>query len=42
MRGPRGPFSEPNEWYRVLKLFKALPPAEGVGMYSFRHFFAES
>ncbi|WP_406357218.1 site-specific integrase [Streptomyces sp. NBC_01635] len=42
LRGPKGPFSEPNERYRVSKLFKALPPAEGVGMYSFRHFFASN
>ncbi|MFD5663264.1 tyrosine-type recombinase/integrase, partial [Streptomyces hirsutus] len=42
LREPKGPFSEPNERYRVAKLFKALPPTEGVGMYSFRHFFASN
>ncbi|MFD5658602.1 tyrosine-type recombinase/integrase [Streptomyces hirsutus] len=26
----------------MSKLFKALPPAEGVGMCSFRHFFASN
>lgn len=42
LRGPRGYFTEPLERYRVVKLFDSLPPAEGVGMYSFRHFFASN
>ncbi|GAB3176753.1 hypothetical protein GCM10027162_25730 [Streptomyces incanus] len=42
LRGPKGPFSEPNERYRVSKLFQVLPSAEGVGMCSFRHFFASN
>ncbi|MEU4486822.1 tyrosine-type recombinase/integrase [Streptomyces purpurascens] len=42
LRGPSGYYTQGMEHYRVQKLFKQLPPEEGVGMYSFRHFFASN
>lgn len=42
LRGPTGYFTEPMERRRVRKLFEDLPAVEGVGMYSFRHFFASN
>ncbi|MFZ4190524.1 tyrosine-type recombinase/integrase [Streptomyces pseudogriseolus] len=42
LRGPSGFYTEPMERRRVQKLFKELPAAEGVGMYSFRHYFASN
>jgi integrase len=42
LKGPGGYYTEPMERYRVEKLFAVLPPPEGVGMYSFRHFFASN
>ncbi|MFF6772822.1 tyrosine-type recombinase/integrase [Streptomyces sp. NPDC012637] len=42
LRGPSGYYTEPMERRRVQKLFKDLPAAEGVGMYSFRHYFASN
>ncbi|GAA0641764.1 site-specific integrase [Streptomyces thermocarboxydovorans] len=42
LRGPSGYYTEPMERRRVQKLFKELPAAEGVGMYSFRHYFASN
>ncbi|MFF6783676.1 tyrosine-type recombinase/integrase [Streptomyces sp. NPDC012510] len=42
LSGPGGYYTEPMERYRVEKLFHVLPPPEGVGMYSFRHFFASN
>ncbi|MEV0694643.1 tyrosine-type recombinase/integrase [Streptomyces sp. NPDC050388] len=42
LRGPSGYYTEPMERRRVRKLFKELPAADGVGMYSFRHYFASN
>lgn len=42
LRGPSGYFTEPMERRRVKRLFKNLPPEEGVGMYGFRHYFASN
>ncbi|MFJ3933984.1 tyrosine-type recombinase/integrase [Streptomyces sp. NPDC090029] len=42
LRGPSGYYTEPMERRRVQKLFKDLPAEDGVGMYSFRHFFASN
>ncbi len=42
LRGPSGYYTEPMELRRVQKLFKELPAADGVGMYSFRHYFASN
>ncbi|MEW9514632.1 tyrosine-type recombinase/integrase [Streptomyces bacillaris] len=36
LRGPGGYFTEGMERRRVKRLFKDLPPVEGVGMYGFR------
>ncbi|MEV5728709.1 tyrosine-type recombinase/integrase [Streptomyces pharetrae] len=41
-RGPSGYYTEPMERRRVQRLFKELPAADGVGMYSFRHYFASN
>ncbi|MFE8911087.1 tyrosine-type recombinase/integrase [Streptomyces globisporus] len=42
LRGPSGYYTEPMERRRVQKLFKDLPAENGVGMYSFRHYFASN
>ncbi|MFI1164487.1 tyrosine-type recombinase/integrase [Streptomyces sp. NPDC020801] len=42
LRGPSGYYTEPMERQRVQELFKELPAAEGVGIYSFRHYFASN
>ncbi|MER5202120.1 tyrosine-type recombinase/integrase [Streptomyces sp. NPDC002825] len=42
LRGPSGYYTEPMERRRVQKLFKDLPAEDGVGMYSFRHYFASN
>ncbi|MGW7428157.1 tyrosine-type recombinase/integrase [Streptomyces sp. NPDC054861] len=42
LRGPSGWYTEPMERRRVKRLFKNLPPEEGVGMYGFRHYFASN
>ncbi|MFC9914079.1 tyrosine-type recombinase/integrase [Streptomyces sp. NPDC059862] len=42
LRGPSGYCAEPMERRRVQKLFKTLPAEDGVGMYSFRHYFASN
>ncbi|WP_442712900.1 tyrosine-type recombinase/integrase [Streptomyces rochei] len=42
LRGPSGYYTEPMERRRVQRLFKELPAADGVGMYSFRHYFASN
>jgi len=42
LRGPSGYYTEPMERRRVQKLFKELPAPQGVGMYSFRHYFASN
>jgi integrase len=42
LRGPSGYYTEPMERRRVQKLFKELPAEDGVGMYSFRHYFASN
>ncbi|MEU7033483.1 tyrosine-type recombinase/integrase [Streptomyces sp. NPDC046237] len=42
LRGPSGYYTEPMERRRVQKLFKDLPAEAGVGMYSFRHYFASN
>ncbi|MFF0036335.1 tyrosine-type recombinase/integrase [Streptomyces mirabilis] len=42
LRGPSGCYTEPMERRRVQRLFKDLPAEDGVGMYSFRHYFASN
>ncbi|WMD05555.1 site-specific integrase [Streptomyces sp. FXY-T5] len=42
LRGPSGYYTEPMERRRVQRLFEKLPAADGVGMYSFRHYFASN
>ncbi|WP_375061374.1 tyrosine-type recombinase/integrase [Streptomyces carpaticus] len=42
LRGPSGYYTEPMERRRVRNLFENLPAEEGVGMYSFRHYFASN
>ncbi|MGX9923586.1 tyrosine-type recombinase/integrase [Streptomyces sp. NPDC002248] len=42
LRGPSGYYTEPMERRRVRALFKAVLTAEGIGMYSFRHYFASN
>ncbi|WP_437053534.1 tyrosine-type recombinase/integrase [Streptomyces sp. enrichment culture] len=42
LRGPSGYYTEGMERRRVKRLFKNLPAEEGVGMYSFRHYFASN
>ncbi|MFF8855645.1 tyrosine-type recombinase/integrase [Streptomyces althioticus] len=42
LRGPSSYYTEPMERRRVQKLFKDLPAENGVGMYSFRHYFASN
>ncbi|MFF8408905.1 tyrosine-type recombinase/integrase [Streptomyces omiyaensis] len=42
LRGPGGYFTEGMERRRVRRLFKDLPPEEGVGMYGFRRYFASN
>lgn len=42
LRGPGGYFTEGMERRRVKRLFKGLPPEDGVGMYGFRHHFASN
>ncbi|MGW6900822.1 tyrosine-type recombinase/integrase [Streptomyces sp. NPDC054919] len=42
LRGPSGYYTEGMERRRVRKLFEDLPAEDGVGMYSFRHFFASN
>ncbi|BCM71187.1 hypothetical protein EASAB2608_06521 [Streptomyces sp. EAS-AB2608] len=42
LRGPSGYYTEPMERRRVQKLFADLPAENGVGMYSFRHYFASN
>ncbi|MEU1073496.1 MULTISPECIES: tyrosine-type recombinase/integrase [unclassified Streptomyces] len=42
LHGPSGYYTEPMERRRVQRLFENLPAAEGVGMYSFRHYFASN
>ncbi|MER6358624.1 tyrosine-type recombinase/integrase [Streptomyces sp. NPDC001634] len=42
LRGPSGYYTEPMERRRVQKLFKTFPAEDGVGMYSFRHYFASN
>jgi integrase len=42
LRGPSGYYTEPMERRRVQRLFKDLPAENGVGMYSFRHYFASN
>ncbi|MGW5679918.1 tyrosine-type recombinase/integrase [Streptomyces sp. NPDC003860] len=42
LRGPSGHYTEPMERRRVQKLFKGLSVENGIGMYSFRHYFASN
>ncbi|MEV5811072.1 tyrosine-type recombinase/integrase [Streptomyces mutabilis] len=42
LRGPSGYYAEGMERRRVRALFEKLPVAEGMGMYSFRHYFASN
>ncbi|MGB8943708.1 MAG: tyrosine-type recombinase/integrase [Streptomyces sp.] len=42
LRGPSGYYTEPMERRRVHALFTALPQVDGMGMYSFRHYFASN
>ncbi|WP_151484689.1 site-specific integrase [Streptomyces albicerus] len=42
LRGPSGYYTEPMERRRVQRLFSNLPTDDGVGMYSFRHYFASN
>ncbi|MFD7553241.1 tyrosine-type recombinase/integrase [Streptomyces sp. NPDC059835] len=42
LRGPSGFYIEGMERRRVQKLFKDLPPMEGMSMYGFRHYFASN
>ncbi|GGL65842.1 integrase [Streptomyces fumigatiscleroticus] len=42
LRGPSGYYTEPMERRRVRHLFASLPAVKGMGMYSFRHYFASN
>ncbi|MFK0112850.1 tyrosine-type recombinase/integrase [Streptomyces sp. NPDC091217] len=42
LRGPSGYYTESMERRRVRRLYESLPAEEGVGMYSFRHYFASN
>jgi integrase len=42
LRGPSGFYTEPMERRRIRKLFAGLPVVKGMGMYSFRHYFASN
>ncbi|MGP3756794.1 tyrosine-type recombinase/integrase [Streptomyces sp. IBSNAI001] len=42
LRGPSGYYTEGMERRRVRRLFENAPPADGVGMYGFRHYFASN
>ncbi|MGC4982609.1 tyrosine-type recombinase/integrase [Streptomyces sp. DT193] len=42
LRGPSGYYTETMERRRVRSLFEKLPVIDGMGMYSFRHYFASN
>ncbi|MFE1292753.1 tyrosine-type recombinase/integrase [Streptomyces sp. NPDC058751] len=42
LRGSSGYYTEPMERRRVRSLFEKLPVIDGMGMYSFRHYFASN